>query len=55
MLWGSNFPVVTHLCSYRQALDFIRLGCDFLGEADRAAILGGNARRILGMPAAAKA
>jgi predicted TIM-barrel fold metal-dependent hydrolase len=42
MLWGSNFPVVTHLCSYRQALDFIRLGCDFLGEADRAAILGGN-------------
>lgn len=42
MLWGSNFPVVAHLCTYSQALDFIRLGCDFLGDDDRADILGGN-------------
>jgi L-fuconolactonase len=42
MLWGSNFPVVAHRCSYRQALDFIRLGCDFLAAEDRDAILGGN-------------
>lgn len=42
MLWGSNFPVVAHLCTYGQALDFIRLGCDFLRPEDRADILGGN-------------
>lgn len=42
MLWGSNFPVVAHLCSYRQALDFVRETCDFLSAEGRAAILGEN-------------
>jgi len=42
MVWGSNFPVVEHLCSYRQAVDFVREACDFLTPQDRAAILGGN-------------
>lgn len=42
MLWGSNFPVVTHLCGWPQALDFVRTACDFLPPADRAAILGDN-------------
>lgn len=42
MLWGSNFPVVAHLCSLRQALDFVRQACDFFPAADRAAILGDN-------------
>ena len=45
MVWGSNFPVVAHLCSYRQALDFVREACDFLPAADRAAILGDNFMR----------
>lgn len=55
MLWGSNFPVVTHLCPYRQALDFVRLECDFLEAADREAILGGNFMRAFARPSAAGA
>ena len=42
MVWGSNFPVVEHLCPYRQAVDFVREACDFLAPQDRAAILGDN-------------
>jgi predicted TIM-barrel fold metal-dependent hydrolase len=48
MMWGSNFPVVTHLCSYERALEFVRSECDFLGAADRDAILGGNFMRAFG-------
>lgn len=42
LIWGSNYPPVTQTCSYRQALDFVREECTFLGAADKAAILGGN-------------
>ena len=42
LIWGSNYPVVRRACNYAQALDFIRKECDFLGAADRDAILGGN-------------
>ena len=56
MLWGSNFPVVAHLCGYRQALEFVREACDFLPAADRAAILGNNfVRHFLPEGAAAAA
>lgn len=55
MLWGSNFPVVAHLCSYRQALDFVREACDFLPAADRAAILGDNFIRHFTPAATARA
>jgi predicted TIM-barrel fold metal-dependent hydrolase len=54
MMWGSNFPVVSHLCPYEQALDFVRSACEFLGAADRDAILGGNFMRAFA-PAAARA
>jgi L-fuconolactonase len=53
MMWGSNFPVVTHLCTYEQALEFVRSACDFLGAADREAILGGNFLRAFA-PAATR-
>jgi predicted TIM-barrel fold metal-dependent hydrolase len=53
MMWGSNFPVVTHLCAYEQALEFVRSACDFLGAADRDAILGGNFLRAFA-PAATR-
>jgi L-fuconolactonase len=45
MVWGSNFTPLTHLCSYEKALAFMTDECAFLGDADRAAILGGNFRR----------
>lgn len=42
LVWGSNFPPVTKACSYREALDFVRVHCDFLTHSDRDAILGRN-------------
>ncbi len=47
LIWGSNFPNVRRACTYRQALDFIRVECDFLGDSDRDAILAGNLQRYV--------
>ena len=42
LVWGSNFPNVRRACTYQQALDFIRIECDFLSESERAGLLGDN-------------
>lgn len=44
LIWGSNFPPVKNVgaCTYQEALDFVRVHCDFLSAVDRDAILGGN-------------
>jgi L-fuconolactonase len=42
LVWGSNYPVVARACTWREALDFVRVECDFLAAQDRDAILGGN-------------
>jgi predicted TIM-barrel fold metal-dependent hydrolase len=49
MMWGSNYPPTTQICSYRQALDFIREECDFLSADDRAKLLGRTASSVLGL------
>jgi len=48
LVWGSNFPNVRRACTYRQALDFIRVECDFLRPVERDGILGDNFLRYLG-------
>jgi predicted TIM-barrel fold metal-dependent hydrolase len=40
LIWGSNFPPVKVACTYRQALDFVRVHCDFISPGDMKAILG---------------
>jgi predicted TIM-barrel fold metal-dependent hydrolase len=47
LVWGSNFPNVRRACTYRQALDFIRIECAFLSERERAGLLGDNFRRYV--------
>jgi predicted TIM-barrel fold metal-dependent hydrolase len=42
LVWGSHYPAVVNRCSYREALDFVRVGCSFLGARDRDLILGEN-------------
>jgi hypothetical protein len=42
-------PIVARFCTYRQALDHIRRHCDFLSDAQRQAILGGTAARLMGI------
>jgi L-fuconolactonase len=55
LVWGSNFPNVRRACTYAQALDFVRVECDFLSGAERDALLGGNFLRYVtregGVPA----
>jgi predicted TIM-barrel fold metal-dependent hydrolase len=45
LIWGSNFPPVRRACTYSQTVEFMRDHCDFLGDDDRRAILGGNFMR----------
>ena len=46
--WGSDSPYgLSAWCTYTQALDFIRIHCDFLSQEEQESILGGNAERVL--------
>ena len=47
LMWGSDMPYSGgYWCTYRQAVDYIRLHCDFLSAAEKNLILGGNAARM---------
>jgi L-fuconolactonase len=41
LMWGSNLPEITRVCTYRESLDLVR-ECDFLTAAELDRILGGN-------------
>jgi predicted TIM-barrel fold metal-dependent hydrolase len=40
LIWASNYPSSEKACSYKQAVDFPRIECTFLTDADRLKILG---------------
>jgi predicted TIM-barrel fold metal-dependent hydrolase len=40
LIWGSNYPVCKHACTYKQAVDFTKNACGFLSEADKEKIFG---------------
>ena len=47
LMWGSDMPFSGGLwCTYRQAVDYIRLYCDCLSQAQKDLILGDNAARM---------
>ena len=48
LVWGSDMPNVERHCTYRQSLDYFRLYCDFIPEADMALICGDNVARLFG-------
>ena len=53
LLWGSDMPFQNRFCTYRQSRDYLEKYCDsFLSAADRAALMGGNAARLLRLPRA---
>lgn len=50
LIWGSNYPPVRSVCSYPEALAFVKDECDFIAPADLELILGGTVARVLGLP-----
>jgi hypothetical protein len=46
ILWGTDLPMTLRRYSYRQMIDVVREGAEFLPEQDRLKILGGNAIRV---------
>ncbi|MEQ6897788.1 amidohydrolase family protein [Microbacterium sp. KR10-403] len=49
LYWGSDFPASRDQLTYRQSIEVVRTHAAFLGENDLAAILGGNAARLLSL------
>src|SRR5262249_40196339 len=49
VMFGSDWPVCTLAASYGEVLDTARPLLDGLGEDERAAVLGGTARRVYGL------
>ena len=47
LLWGTDMPFQNRFCTYRQSRQWIEKYCEFLGEDQLAAIMGGTAARIL--------
>ncbi|MBI4338181.1 MAG: amidohydrolase family protein [Chloroflexi bacterium] len=52
LVWGSDMPWAMRTCTYRQDLDLVRLHTDFMTEADRRLVLGGNLAHLFKLPAA---
>lgn len=50
LMWGSNYPLTTRVCTYEEAVDLVRAECGFLADDDRAKVLGGTAARVFGLP-----
>jgi L-fuconolactonase len=50
MMWGSNYPPTTQICTYRQALDLLSSQCTFLTAADKDKILAGTATKVFRLP-----
>ncbi|MCY3865811.1 MAG: amidohydrolase family protein [Chloroflexi bacterium] len=46
IMWGADAPGLLTSGSYRQLLNYVRLHCDFLSEAELADVLGLNALRV---------
>ncbi len=45
LIWGSDMPNVERYCTYGQSLSYLDY-CDFLGDRERAKILGGNLQTL---------
>lgn len=49
-MWGTDMPYASgYWCTYKQALDFIRIHCDFLSQDEMDLILGGNVARLFNL------
>lgn len=49
LVWGSDMPNVERNCTYRQSLEYLRQGLDFLPPSELDRVLGANVLRLLGL------
>jgi len=49
LMWGTDMPILGRFCTYRQALDHVRVHCDLLTTGEREAVLGGTVARVMGL------
>lgn len=47
LCWGSDYPVVRRAMTYPQALEAVRVHCDFIAEGDLDRIMGDNLHALL--------
>ncbi|MQG19507.1 MAG: hypothetical protein FI687_07025 [SAR202 cluster bacterium] len=47
LIWGTDMPLVGRFCTYKQALNQIKIHCNFLSNFDKLNILGQNIQRIM--------
>ena len=52
LVWGTDMPFQNRFCTYRQSRDYIeKYAPAYLDAGQIAAIMGGTAARLLGLPA----
>jgi predicted TIM-barrel fold metal-dependent hydrolase len=51
LVWGSDMPNVERFCTYRQCVDYIRRYCEFLDDAEKDRVLGGNLADLVALSA----
>ena len=54
IMWGSDYPRTMVDFTYRQSLEFVINGCDFLTKKEKDAFLGANAAKLYGFKYKAK-
>ena len=42
LVWGSDMPNVERYCTYRQSYSYLAHRCEYMDEAEREALFGGN-------------
>lgn len=47
LVWGSDMPNVERNCTYRQSLEYLQVGLDFVSPSEKDRIFGGNVLRLL--------
>lgn len=48
LMWGSDYPRTMVDFTYRQSLELVTKGCDFMSKDEKTAFLGGNAAGVYG-------
>lgn len=46
LMWGTDYPCVTKVCTYQQCIDYVLKHCDFITNAEMEALFGTTAQKV---------